>query len=392
VPLVRLVVILTCGAACRQPPDDPILDGSLPGPAIPAGAIRVSDEGSPAAACAALVAAANGSLTIAWTTTAVGAIRRVFTNQLGRDGRRVGPDQRVTWFASEVGGCPAVSGSGDHVALAWSSPQGINLANLDASGTLVGAPSIVVPTTGGLGVSLAFDGSGYGLVWEEGRTSVPDREIRFVRLDLDGIPTGPPRVLVPRGEGGEGPTIVAVSTGFAVAWYAAGVLLQRLAADGSPIGEPTSERGTGAGEPSLQFSPPVASASNSSKLGLAWRYRPENDSQVRFHVTQRDAPELGETRPTSITTRVYGRAMFAAASTDGFLVAWTSLPLFHIDSIAFPGSRLQFIRLDSAGQPIPPLDAIDGDVQARAAGFDGKQYVLALTTSDGGLYVLKVDP
>jgi len=84
--------------------------------------------------------------------------------------------------------------------------------------------------------------------------------------------------------------------------------------------------------------------------------------------------------------------MFAAASTDGFLVAWTSLPLFHIDSIAFPGSRLQFIRLDSAGQPIPPLDAIDGDVQARAAGFDGKQYVLALTTSDGGLYVLKVDP
>ena len=326
--------------------------------------------------------------------------RRVVTNHLYQDGSRVGPDRTVATFEAERWvGCPAVARGGDLIALAWSSPEGVNIANLDGNGAIVGAPAIVVPTTDGLGVSLASDGNGYGLVWEEGRGSLDERQIGFIRLDLAGSPTGAPQVLVPRAEFGEGPTIAAGSTGFAVAWFDGNtVLLQRLAADGSPLGEPTSDRGSGASLNSSEdfppaWSPPVAIAPSGSTLGLAWRYvaPSDNGSLVRFHVTERDAPELGDARPISIATRLDEAAPFAAASPDGFLVAWTSYPFIHIDSIRF-SSRLRFVRFDSAGQPLPPIEAIGSDLDARAAGFDGTQYVLLLTTSDGGLYALKVDP
>jgi hypothetical protein len=192
---------------------------------------------------------------------------------------------------------PQVSFDGSNYLVVWQqSPQSgeipstchINAARVSATGTVLDVPSIAVSTAlnGQFNPVVAFDGSNYFVVWQDGRNTTADPNTAL--YDLYGARVAPSGQVIDSGGlpidiGGKQhrqfQSIVYSGTGYLVAWsdfgYAAGgstgIRLAHLAADGTVSSAPGGllVSGTLPSDPASELFYPVM-ASHAGTTALAW--------------------------------------------------------------------------------------------------------------------------
>ena len=187
--------------------------------------------------------------------------------------------------------------------------------------------------------SLVHDGSGYGLVWEDNRTTWI-YHIRFVRLDDDGAPTGTETVVDASTSHAGQASLAVTGTGFAVAWEdergGAGqddIYSAALDAAGVKVGSDVMVA-SATGE---SRNPSLVRAG--SRLAVAWQDNRDGNNEIYFQELNLDGTPLGSAvRVTSDPEDSVGVSLAWSGSEYG--LAWFTLR---------DGGSVYFARLDGSG-------------------------------------------
>ena len=199
--------------------------------------------------------------------------------------------------------------NGKNFALAWSDKRDgagqkgeIYVATLDAFGARVTPDTRITTTTGAsTHPALAWDGTGYGLVYADDTPGNP--ELYFQHLDATGKPQGASVRLTNATGNSVWPDLVWTGTEFAVAWEdsRAGaantdIYFQRVDAQGKKVGPEVKVTTDG----SRQNSPILKW--DGTGFGLAWTDSRNTDRQVYFAKLSATGQRVGGEVNVSATT------------------------------------------------------------------------------------------
>lgn len=306
----------------------------------------------------------------------------------------------------------------------------------------IGPYEIFASPDGGDAVVIAWDGSGYGVAWQE-RETVPGccfiDAIYFRKLDADGNPVSPAVRLTPAGMGGEYASIVWTGSEFGVVWqqYPTDTFRRRIAfvrvdASGNPVGAAREVSGD----------PPLFAAWQTDAV-LVWRQREYaivfsewgEISPVRIRFLRLDRQGRPIERPRVVSPEVGDDWGYIAADAAGYALGYMSgytdvffrlldefggfrgetvqlsndfltqrkprietIPSgygYWYDDETFAGD-IYYRRLDSSGNPMgPPVRLTPRELgsvlgQGRLT-WIGKEFLFVYTTSYNEVYMTHVD-
>jgi hypothetical protein len=310
------------GDGTVDPGCDTVCDG-----AEPLGSDRRVSEASNAMSPAAVFTGLQYG--IAWEDQRDGN-REIYFARTDPSGVKLGPDLRVTNNAAESSN-PTLVWTGSEYGLAWEDTRDGNreiyFTRIDTSGTEIGG-DIRITIAGGDSVhpSLAWNGSEYGVAWEDARGGLP--QIYFARLSFAGVKIG---------------SDVQVTTGF-----------------------------TASSTPSLVWT--------GSEYGLAWNRATTVNDVYFVRLDSLGAPIGGETRVTDVAKRKDAPSL--AWNGNGFGVAWT-------DYRNGLNTEIYLARLDALGTEIGDekrvTDSTGGSLVPRLT-WSGGEYGVAWGDSRDGNY------
>ncbi len=135
-------------------------------------ATRVSDDES-AATCVSAIGLAEGFVA-AWTDFREPE-PQLSLHRFDSDGTPLGSDVRISALGSpRFAACPAFARGPSGALLVFNSNYGVRVQRLDASGEPLGEPIAVVDGGGFIGLAIAADDTGFGVVWSTpSRTANP---------------------------------------------------------------------------------------------------------------------------------------------------------------------------------------------------------------------------
>ncbi len=158
---------------------------------------------------------------VAWEDQRDGSAGEIYFTRLAPDGTKLAPDVRVTNDPATTQ-CPSLVWNGSSYVTVFADNRP---GNFDIYGQVIGANgalnSAVVRITSDNSDStepaIAWDGSGYDLVWRDQRgTNVT---IHYLRLDATLAAVGAPLVMSGTGSNTGDPAVVETSAGAALAWH-----------------------------------------------------------------------------------------------------------------------------------------------------------------------------
>ena len=254
-----------------------------------------------------------------WTGTEFGVVwaqdvpgqRDIFFARLSADGLPLGPAVQVT-FTGSFSLQPRLAWNGSGYGVTWQDDGGLFFGRFDPSGQRIGDDLFVASRLVN-GAPIVWTGSGYGVVWdsmvvgEGGNNS----EIFFALLDPQGNTFGAP-VRVTNAPGTSLlPDVAWTGTGFGVAWYGDGIYFARLAADGTKIGADVgvTHSSTSAFRPKIEWS--------GTEFGLVWY-----ETQVFFARLDASGSPIGPRVNVSNSPALAGLPTLVRTG-NGYGVAWT---------------------------------------------------------------------
>jgi MYXO-CTERM domain-containing protein len=255
---------------------------------------------------------------------------------------------------------PAIASDGSNFLVAYSTTApthaiyyrrlGADAAWLDPVATMVNSTSNGTPE-----LALAYDGSQYLLVYSHGG-SAGAPHMAALRIAPDGTTLDATGIMI--APENATPVVTATSAGWLVAWYSfgAGIRLQRVQSDGTPIDGPSGLLVS----PSAQYVS-VAVAGGATSDAILWT---KGGALFGALVGPTGAPML---TPQPILTNV-NNGLAAAGDGTGFLVV-------------VPDTAIQGARLDAALVPIDAspflISGVPNTQHAPATAFDGTQWLVA---------------
>jgi uncharacterized repeat protein (TIGR01451 family) len=209
----------------------------------------VASPGSPA------VASLAGGFAVLWNEPTDGQIHaRTYDSAGALSGTR------FPLSASGLAGRPATVGVGSSFAVSWrDATNQVRFARYDATGALLGSEQVVTSATAGpVYAPLDWSGEQYGVAWIQGGSA------RLQRLLANGSPLGAPAA-IGSGAQGPGPVLRWVGSGWALVWRSGGNLFfGRISPTGAIAVAPAQLTTSGGVANQFQLH------WNGDRLGLAW--------------------------------------------------------------------------------------------------------------------------
>ena len=204
-------------------------------------------------------------------------------------------DQRLTNDAA-TSGDPSLAGTGGNLGVAWEENRDgqfeIYFARADSSGNKIGSDLRVTNSAGDSEeVSVAWSGSEYGLAWHDDRDG--NTEIYFARVDDDGTKIGSDIRITDDGSISEYPSLAWNGSEYGVAWEdgrdgTREIYFARIDAAGNRIGVITriTDHSGKSYRPSLAWS--------GNEYGIAWHDDRDGNNEIYFTRVDALGLEIGD--------------------------------------------------------------------------------------------------
>lgn len=267
-----------------------------------------------------------GEFGFAWSDTRTGH-NDIYFERLSAAGLLTGTETRLTESdAADFAGTSAWNPVAGEWAAAWSSapagapgPNEIVLRRLDASGAPKAAAVRLVAGTGGADHPfLAWDGQGYGAVWSQ-VDPTDGIYVVFQRFDAAGAPRGSPRAFG-RGKTAYFQRLVWTGSEYGLAWVETAaenklVRFARVGADGATLGEPRTVA-------TVQGFTRAQLAHGPSGWVVAWEEHPADGvDHLRVQRLAADGSPVGSA-PRATCSQQGSQAALAYGNGD-FALAWS---------------------------------------------------------------------
>ena len=281
---------------------------------------------------------------------------------------------------------PALAWNGSGWGVAWSDGTRIWFARLDAAGRSVGESIPVgTPARRARHARLVWTSDGYGVAWDDVRGRPDRQDVRFARLDAEGLPLGPDLTVSSSSCGALFPTLVWTGSDFGLAWEDCRdndweIYFASVDRGGDWASAP--RRITASPENSMM----PAMVWDGVGYGVTWsdlRPLPDNGDNYEILFTRLDAAGVALGPDIRMTTAP-GSGLWPSLAWTGsdYVLAWHD----RRDDPDLLLGRIFTVRLDAAGQPYEPPNPISDPGRAAdtpALLWTGDE--LALTWAEAGL-------
>lgn len=269
---------------------------------------------------------------LAWTGTEYGVVWvddrsgsfQVYFARLDAGGARLGDDRQVTQAASLNGDTTRLAWNGSGYGVVWAAGIGPALffGRLDATGAVVDPEAPEVQVTGQMfhlpSASLVWNGDGYGLAWEDTRDG--NFEIYLSRLDANGTRIGVDTRVTFSPIASIQPTLVWTGSEYGLVWNETNNLEDHVHFTRiSPAGVPLGPGGPVTSGPGNVSAPGLAW--DGAGYGLAWTRYSEEGADVYFrHLDAAGTPDGDE---VGASTNPSTQVLWSIAwSGEHFGLAW----------------------------------------------------------------------
>ena len=262
--------------------------------------------------------ATDAGYAAAWHDTTTGAAQIRFV-RLDAAGVPIGDELRVT-NDEGASASPTLVWTGTEHGIAWYDDRDgdteIYFTRIAADGTEIGDDArVTMDGARSEFPSLAWNGDGYGLVWNDTRPGT--FQIYFARLDTAGVKVGGDVRVSTSTALAASPRLTYTGDGYGVAWHdnrdmmGLQIYFARIGADGALIG--TETRLSAGGNASI--------ARSGSEYGVAWPDNPAMGGEIQ--LARLDASGAVSGAPAAVTeTTSTARAASLVAAPDGWAIAW----------------------------------------------------------------------
>jgi hypothetical protein len=302
---------------------------------------------------------------------------------------------RVQSDAQEPGSIVATSGAED-VALCWHDRRQkkryeVYTARFGQKSQKRGPAVSIVPKPGpALHPAIAWDGSGYGLFWQDGRKNNAD--IYYRHLDKDGKPDGKELRLTEGNAESMTPRVIWNGSEFACVYAkqiedVCEIYLMRVKRDGSLIGEEqrVSEGNRNALNPSIVFT--------GDSYGIVWEDFRNDRGHVYFCRLAPDGGRFCYDQRVSIGKVGASNAPCIAYNGDNFAAIWVEWP----DDMR-QNNAIHFAKINNRGQLVGEIHRVitEKAIQAPATLlWRDTEYVVVWQDSREGtpqIFAQRIDP
>jgi len=260
------------------------------------------------------------NLAMAWTTEIANGDFQVDFARFDASGSRVGEVSTLVTLTATAW-WPVLTWNGSQYAVVWADDSvgglyNVYAARLDASGSMLGSVGKLTNDVGNAWApTMAFDGSGYGVVYEEGDGQA--QQLFFQRLDGVGTPLGGRRQLTTGTVDSNEPSLAWNGTQYGLVWYTDTEEVRFLAIgpDGTPLGMEVVVA-TGAFYPALSWS--------GSSFATAWIDRRDGSPRTYAGLLDPDGSFLEP--PVAVSAAgVEAAHPDIAWAGDRWAITWSSL-------------------------------------------------------------------
>jgi fibronectin type 3 domain-containing protein len=304
-----------------------------------------------------------GNPAAAWDGLAYGLVWQDFLSgddeiyfaRVAADGSVVVPPVRLTNAAGDSV-APAIAWNGSEFGVAWQDARttvtDIYFARVDLQGNKIGSDIQITNDAGSsLGPSLVWTGTEFGLAWDD--TRLTSRDLYFVRLDTTGTKLEADRQITTDPASSSQASLVWTGSGYGLAWVDtrdgnAEIYFARLSSAGIKVGSDTRITDfAGTSEfPSLAWT--------GSGYGVAWRDARTTAGDIYFARISEAGAKMGlDVQVTSDASTSHESSL--AWMGDGFGLAWRDNRSGSLD--------IFYTSLDASGVQLgAPQNLSGGDV------------------------------